>query len=143
MSDTNITHTSKRIYLASSWRNEDQQRIVELLRAAGHEVYDFKNPPNRSGFGWESVNEGWKGWSPREYVEALEHPVAEAGFAADFEAMQWADTCVLLLPAGASAALELGWCAGAGKRERPRDGHFNKKLRARNSKRNRRGTVAG
>lgn len=38
------------------------------------------------------------------------------GFNADFAAMRWADTCVLLLPCGRSAHLELGWMAGAGKR---------------------------
>jgi hypothetical protein len=35
---------------------------------------------------------------------------------ADFSAMRWADTCVMLLPSGRSAHLELGWMAGAGKR---------------------------
>lgn len=34
----------RRIYLASSWRNEHQPRILALLRDAGHEVYDFRHP---------------------------------------------------------------------------------------------------
>jgi hypothetical protein len=38
-----------KIYVASSWRNAEQPEIVGLLRDLGHEVYDFKNPPNRSG----------------------------------------------------------------------------------------------
>lgn len=38
MSDT------RRIYVASSWRCVEQPRIVALLRGAGHEVYDFRNP---------------------------------------------------------------------------------------------------
>ena len=29
--------------------------------------------------------------------------------------MKWADACVLLLPCGRSAHLELGWMAGTGK----------------------------
>ena len=33
-----------KIYVASSWSNEDQQWVVNTLRAAGHTVYDFKNP---------------------------------------------------------------------------------------------------
>ena len=32
-----------------------------------------------------------------------------------FEAMQWADTFVLVLPCGRSAHLEAGWAIGAGK----------------------------
>ena len=34
-----------KIYVASSWRNPHQPAIVEELRVAGHEVYDFRNPP--------------------------------------------------------------------------------------------------
>ena len=32
-----------RIYVASSWRNEFYPEVVQLLREAGHEVYDFHN----------------------------------------------------------------------------------------------------
>ena len=32
------------------------------------------------------------------------------------EALEWADTCVLVLPCGRSAHTEAGWMAGAGKR---------------------------
>jgi hypothetical protein len=31
-----------KIYVASSWRNERQQDVVKTLRAANHEVYDFR-----------------------------------------------------------------------------------------------------
>jgi hypothetical protein len=34
----------------------------------------------------------------------------------DFRGMEWADTCVLVLPCGRSAHLEGGWFAGRGKR---------------------------
>lgn len=54
--------------------------------------------------------------SPELYLEVLEHPIAWAGFTKDFEAMQKADTFVLILPCGRSAHLELGWAVGAGKR---------------------------
>jgi hypothetical protein len=33
-----------KIYVASSWRNGQQQDVVARLRAAGHEVYDFRAP---------------------------------------------------------------------------------------------------
>lgn len=44
------------------------------------------------------------------------HPKTERQFAADLEALEWADTCVLVLPCGRSAHTEAGWMAGAGKR---------------------------
>jgi len=34
----------------------------------------------------------------------------------DFEAMQWADCCVMVLPCGRSANTEAGWMKGAGKK---------------------------
>ena len=34
----------RKIYVASSWRNEYYPEVVEKLREAGHEVYDFRNP---------------------------------------------------------------------------------------------------
>lgn len=46
----------------------------------------------------------------------MHHPKAERQFAADLEALNWADTCVLVLPCGRSAHTEAGWMAGAGKR---------------------------
>ena len=35
-----------RIYVASSWRNKYFPEVVECLRAEGHEVFDFRNPPH-------------------------------------------------------------------------------------------------
>jgi hypothetical protein len=106
-----------RIYLASSWRNDRQQAAVRSLRAAGHEVYDFRHPPrgDHLGFSWSDVDPKWRSWTAFQYSEALGHPVAQAGFDSDFEAMQWADAFVLLLPCGRSAHLEAGWAVGAGK----------------------------
>lgn len=107
-----------RIYLASSWRNPDQPALVDILRKKGHEVYDFRNPPNGvPGFSWSSIDPNWENWTAREYRDALTtHPVAALGYQNDMRGMEWADTCVLLLPCGRSAHLEAGWFAGRGKR---------------------------
>lgn len=108
---------SRRIYVASSWRNMMQNGVVHTLRASGFEVYDFKNPREGDhGFAWSDIDPDWLGWSPEKYVELMEHPVACDGYASDFAAMEWADTFVLVLPCGRSAHLELGWAAGIGKR---------------------------
>lgn len=106
-----------RIYVASSWRNLYQPRVVLALREHGHEVYDFRNPGGRdTGFHWSSIDSAWRDWAPSEYVQALDHPVAKDGFRSDFAAMEWADTGVLVLPAGRSAHLEAGYFTGSGKR---------------------------
>ena len=110
----------RKIYLASSWRNAEQPLMVEFLRAAGHEVYDFRHPhlgPGKRGVGfqWSRVDPAWESWTSEQYRDALKHPEACDGFAADLAGMQWADTCVLLLPCGRSAHTEAGWMAGQGK----------------------------
>ena len=106
-----------RIYVASSWRNVWFPEVVEALRGAGHDVYDFRNPPDGgTGFRWSDVDEGWLEWTPQQYRDNLEHPLAERQFANDIRAMEECDVCVLLLPCGRSAHTEAGWFAGNGKK---------------------------
>lgn len=104
------------IYVASSWRNEDQPNVVKVLRAAGHTVYDFREPrPGEHGFAWSDIDSEWQDWLPSEFRAALTHPLAVEGFMSDFTAMRHADACVLVMPCGRSAHLEAGWFVGAGK----------------------------
>ena len=109
----------RRIYVASSWRNEHYPSVVKELRESGFDVYDFRNPPvkagNENGFKWEYVSPEYMEWSPEEYREMLHHPKAEQQFANDIEAMRSCDTCVIVLPCGRSAHTEAGWFAGHGK----------------------------
>lgn len=114
-----------RIYVASSWRNARHPVVVEHLRAQGHEVYDFRNPPDGSGFSWAEVKptatpgipgKGSDWEAVGDYLAMIAHPRSVAGWRSDFDAMRWADVCILVLPCGKSAHLELGWAVGAGKR---------------------------
>lgn len=112
-----------RIYVASSWRNPHQPNVVEVLRAAGHQVYDFKNPdpddPANKGFGWRQVDPQHLHGEPvdaRRWRRMVDHPVAVRGFNLDFGAMKWCEVCVFVLPCGRSASFEMGWCMGQGKR---------------------------
>lgn len=104
------------VYVASSWRNLYQPAIIAMLKAAKIDHYDFRNPPDGTGFQWHTIDPNWQNWATGQYIKALDHPLAQKGFASDFEAMQRADTFILVLPAGRSAHLELGWAVGAGKR---------------------------
>lgn len=105
-----------KIYVASSWRNQQQPAVVAALREVGHEVYDFKNPrPGNHGFHWSDIDPEWKGWQPEVFRTALSHPIAEAGFESDWSAMHWAEGCCLVLPSGRSAHIEAGYFVGAKK----------------------------
>lgn len=46
---------SRYVYVASSWRNPVQPLVVKTLQGEGVDCYDFRNPPNGAGFGWEQV----------------------------------------------------------------------------------------
>ena len=100
----------KKIYVASSWRNEHQQVLVNELRINGYEVYDFKHPNDgKPGFQWTKIDANWENWTMQEYRDALNNEYAKFGFNRDFEAMKSSDICVLCLPCGRSAHLEAGW----------------------------------
>lgn len=105
-----------KVYVASSWRNDWQPYIVSLLRNHGHEVYDFRNQEGDKGFHWSEIDPEWKQWTPEKYRDCLDHPLAERGFKADFDAMLWADVFVGVQPFGRSASIEMGWAVGNGKR---------------------------
>jgi hypothetical protein len=117
------------VYVASSWRCPMQQGVVAVIRAAQIEVYDFRNPPNRAGFGWNEVMPNFdidfQSVRQEDYLAGLAHPIAEAGFDSDFDAMKKADTFVLVLPCGRSAHLRLGCRCWKAHSDTPRrtDGH--------------------
>lgn len=105
-----------KIYVAASWRTSRQPEVVESLRIAGHEVYDFRNPlEGNHGFHWSEIDPAWHSWTPEKYREALSHSLAKSGYRSDREAMAWADAFVGVHPFGRSASMEMGWAAGAGK----------------------------
>jgi hypothetical protein len=107
---------SKKIYVASSWRNPFQRYVVDAAGLYGYEVYDFKNPPGRTGFSWSQIDDNWRAWSTQGWRIALEDGVAIAGCESDFNAMREADVCLMVMPCGRSAHTEAGWMKGAGKK---------------------------
>ena len=101
------------IYVASSWHNSFHPDVVGALRSYGHIVYDFKDS---DGFSWEEIDVNWKAWPPQRYLEGLGHQAALRGFGRDMSALKHCEACVMVMPCGVSASLELGWAVGAGKR---------------------------
>lgn len=106
-----------------------QIAVVAALKSAARVTgdkaftpYDFRNPkPGNQGFSWGQVgmpsyNRQTNGAIPLdEYLNGINHSIANEGFKLDFEAMQTCDRCVLVLPSGRSAHLEAGWFVGEGK----------------------------
>lgn len=104
----------KKIYVASSWRNQYQPQVVSELRTMGFEVYDFRHPTeDNNGFHWSKVDEDWQNWTPERYRTNLDHPISKSGFANDWNAMENANIGVLVLPSGRSAHIEAGYFIGA------------------------------
>lgn len=103
-----------KIYLASSWRNPHQERVLQFLRSCNMTVYDFKHPfgPNSSGFSWDSIDPDWQQWKKEQFVKALSHPYAINGFTRDQIALETCQVLVMLTPCGRSAHTEFGCAVG-------------------------------
>lgn len=93
--------------------------MVAALRAAGHEVHDYKE----SASGTEGAPPGPEmddftrmRFEPAQFRSLLnQHPLARSLFDKDMNALRASEACVLVQPCGKSAHLELGWAVGAGK----------------------------
>ncbi len=100
------------IYLIGSLRNPQVPVIAEQLRAAGHETFDdwYAAGPEADDK-WRDYERG----RGRSYPEALSGYAAGHVFDFDRHHLERADAVVLMLPAGKSGHLELGWAIGRGK----------------------------
>ena len=101
------------IYLIGSLRNPELPKLGNILRAQGHEVFDdwFGAGPEADDY-WQK-HEKQRGSS---YYDALHGHAAENVFKFDKRHIDRCDTVVLVMPAGKSGHLELGYAIGAGKR---------------------------
>jgi len=102
----------RKIYLIGSLKNTRIPVVAKTLRDRGHEVFD-----DWFGAGPEA-DQIWRDYEKqrgRSYVEALFEKNATKNFNFDHHHLKAADTGILLLPAGKSGHLELGYMAGLGK----------------------------
>ena len=106
-----------RIYVSSSWKNEYQPALVAGLRMRGHKVYDFRHPEGRNDQSvWKDVGINEESTPCEEFSKQHNCNIAQERFDKHFDAMNDADTCILLLPCGNSSHVEAGYMAGTGKR---------------------------
>ena len=97
-----------KVYVASSWHNEVYPEVVEALRQAGHDVYDFRHQGGSDSNPTEMSSE--------RLLDFLEQPNVRSIFKNDMDALEASEAVVCVLPCGRSAHLELGYGIGAGKR---------------------------
>jgi nucleoside 2-deoxyribosyltransferase len=101
-----------KIYIASSWKNAAKVReTAQLLRDAGHEVYDFTDGEKHYSFNLSEIAD------PKTITQfdLMRMPQSWKAFAADKAGIDWADVVLLLLPAGNSAHAEMAYAIGKGK----------------------------
>lgn len=101
------------IYLIGSLRNPEVPKIGATLRAHGHDVFDdwYAAGP--------TADDTWRDYEQsrgRGFVDALAAYSAQHTYAFDYTHVNRADAGVLILPAGKSGHLELGYMLGRGKR---------------------------
>ena len=103
---------ARKIYLIGSMKNPEIPLLAIEMRNLGHEVFDEWYAPG------PSADEYWRDYEiqrGRTFKEALTGAHARDVFDFDKKWLNWADTVVLLTPAGKSAHLELGYSAGKDK----------------------------
>ena len=107
-----VPQKPKKAYIVGSLRNPMIREAAKVLRDAGMEVFD-----DWHGCGPEA-DDHWKTYEKdrgRTYIQALGGKLAGHAFEFDKSNLDEADTVVLILPAGKSGHLELGYAAGRGK----------------------------
>ena len=100
------------IYLIGSLRNPEVPLYARALREVGHEVFDdwYAAGPE--------ADDRWRDYELQRghnFIQALDGYAAKHVFNFDLSHICRADVVVLLLPAGKSGHLELGYALGLGK----------------------------
>ena len=103
----------RQIYLIGSLRNPKVPIVANILTDAGYKVFDDWFAAG------ELADDEWRKYEilrGRDYLTAIKGPAAEHVFQFDLTNMEKSDFAVLMLPAGKSGHLELGWMLGQGKK---------------------------
>lgn len=109
------TPVDRFIYIIGSLRNPHVPQVAQTIREkTNYEVFDdwFAAGPEADDK-WKTYESDLRG---RTYSEALGGYAAKNVFEFDKRHLNRATDVVLVLPAGKSGHLELGWSAGKGKR---------------------------
>lgn len=101
-----------KVYVIGSLRSERVPAVSVALRAKGFRVFDDWYAAGPEADDWWQKYEKARG---RNYPEALAGSAAKHVFEYDKANLDAADAAVMVMPAGKSAHLELGYMVGRGK----------------------------
>jgi hypothetical protein len=102
----------KSVYVIGSLRNKTVPQFAQYLRARGFDAFDSWYAPG------PNADDYWRDYTKQRgltYEEALKDYSATHVFEFDKKHLDRCDMAVLLMPAGKSAHLELGYFIGKGK----------------------------
>lgn len=101
------------IYIIGSLRNPQVPKLTKILRDMKMDVFaDWYAAGPEADDKWRDYEKS-QGFT---YVEALKRPAAKNVFDFDRRHLEASEVVVLVLPAGKSGHLELGWALGRGKK---------------------------
>ena len=102
----------RRVYVIGSMKNPNIPKVASQLRDAGHEAFDdwYAVGPDADDY-WRDYEKA----RGRSYLDALEAWHANHVFRFDREHLNRCNAGVLVLPAGRSAHMELGFLVGQQK----------------------------
>jgi len=103
----------KKIYLIGSLKNWKVIDIGKRLRKLGYEVFDDWISPGPEADDFWRKFEKLRGST---YKQALNNFAARHIFEFDYHHLNNSDIVILIMPAGKSGHLELGWALGKGKK---------------------------
>jgi hypothetical protein len=101
------------VYLIGSLRNPEINKLAAKIRELGYEVFDDWTAAG------PTADDCWRDYEKQRghtYVEALQGYAAKHVFSLDKAHLDRSDIVVMLMPAGKSGHLELGYALGKGKR---------------------------
>jgi hypothetical protein len=101
------------IYIIGSLKNPNIPVVASALRADGHHVFDewYACGPDADRH-WREHHQQ----AGRDFKSAMWSDFTNHSFEFDRQHMMMSDTGILVLPAGKSGHMELGWMIGKGKR---------------------------
>lgn len=101
-----------KVYIIGSLRNADVRELAARLRADGHDVFDdWHAAGERADDEWTTYYRN-RGFTMQQ---AIQSSFVKHIFDYDKKWLDWCDVAVLMLPAGRSGHLELGYIIGSGK----------------------------
>ena len=112
MAYMDMDHSKVNLYLIGSLRNPTVPQVANKLREHGYDVFDEWHAAG------PAADDEWQKYCTNRgftYKDALAGRTAQNTFTFDRAYLDLADAAVMVLPAGKSAHLELGYVRGSGK----------------------------